>query len=216
MAYISTWEPEELEKCIHQYVRKKERVLLCFPREGSLIGPTLEKMVLDCGGIPVFWDGDLHWKSLLRRGFQERCGSIIGGPGHVLSLSKLAKRLGTPLYIRNAFLVGESPDEWLVSTIEKGLDCCVRCSFCHLEDQVLDEDMLKLRRELRRWTTVLDFRLEKQGGGLSLEMITFHGEKLPKLPSFARLVIREWNPDSDVPIDIPLCWKNGLFSKRNH
>ena len=36
--------------------------------------------------------------------------------------------------------------------------------------------------------------------GLEIEVVTFQGEKLPKLPSAAKLVIRSWDPQTDEPL----------------
>lgn len=210
------YEPEGMAEILQSFLRKKERVLLCFPREGSLIAPILEEVILQCGGVPVYWERDLSWKSLLKSGFQERCAVAVGGPEIILSLTKLSKRAGTPLFIRNVLMVGETPDEWLIDYVEKGLDCRVRGCYCHLQDRRQDESVSKLRHELCRWTSVLDFKLDKTDAGLSLEMLVFPREKLPRLPSFARLIVREWDADRDGPLNMPLPWKKMLFSKQNH
>lgn len=210
------YEPEAFAETLQSFLRKKERVLLCFPKEGSLIGPVLEEMIIRCEGVPVYWESDLSWKSLLKSGFREHCSVAIGGPEIILSLTKLSKRVGTPLFIRNVLMVGEKPDDWLVGFVEKGLDCRVRGCYCHLQDHQQEDPVKDLRQELCRWTSVLDFKLEKTAAGLSLEMIVFPREKLPKLPSFAKLMIREWDADKDCPVNMPLPWKKMIFSKQNH
>ena len=210
------YDTETVEDILRSFLRKKERVLLCFPREGSAIGPVLEAMITRCEGVAVFWEGELSWKNLLRISFQQRCSAVIGGPEIILSLSKLAKRLGTPLYIRNALLVGEKPEEWLVEYVESSLDCSVRGCYCHLEERILEPEIEKIRQELCRWTSVLDFKLEKTGAGLSLEMIVFPKERLPKLPNFARLVVSGWDGDRDGPLNMPLLWKNVIYCRQNH
>jgi len=210
------YDTETVEEILRSFLRKKERVLLCFPREGSAIGPVLDAIISRCGGVAVFWDGELSWKNLLRISFQQRCSAVIGGPEIILSLSKLSKRLGTPLYIRNALLVGEKPEEWLIEYVENNLDCSVRGCYCHLEARSMEIAVEKIRKELCRWTSVLDFKLDKTGAGLSLEMIVFPKERLPKLPSFARLVVREWDGDKDGPLNMPLLWKNVIYYKQNH
>ena len=35
---------------------------------------------------------------------------------------------------------------------------------------------------------------------MEIEVVTFQGEKLPKLPSAAKLVIRSWDPQTDEPL----------------
>ena len=170
-----------------------------------------------CGAIPVFWGEDLLWKTLLRKGFQLHCSTLIGSPEVILGLSKLARRACTPLYIRNAVVLGDSPDAWMSKSIQDSLDCVIRCWIPGRGERRNDDEKVRqLKQELRRWTTILDFKIENLGPGLSLELITFPGEKLPKFPSFGRMVVRDWNGDVDVPFDIPLQWKTGIFSSKNH
>ena len=59
-----------------------------------------------------------------------------------------------------------------------------------------------LDQKLLFWTSVLDYRLETTESGSSLELVVFPGEMLPKLPSFAKLHVRPWNPDEDIPFCI--------------
>ena len=63
----------------------------------------------------------------------------------------------------------------------------------------VDPDLAELGQRLQSWTSVLDCRLDKGEYGLEIEMIVFPGEKLPKLPSAAKQVIRPWNPKEDAP-----------------
>ena len=57
----------------------------------------------------------------------------------------------------------------------------------HLEDTLL------------KWSSVLDFHAEHTESGAALELVVFPGESLPKIPSFAKMKVRPWNPESDVP-----------------
>lgn len=199
------------------FLKKRERVLLCFPGPSEPVGRTVAGFVEQAGGVPVFWGGDLRWKTLLRKGFQERCGTVVGAPGTVLGLSKLARRAGAPLYIRNAVLLGDREDPWLRRSISDSLDCQIRGWIPGNEPAAqMDDRVEDLLRELRRWTTILDMKLDDAGPGLSLELVVFPGEKLPKLPSFGRLVLRDWDSERDIPLDIPLRWRTGDFSCENH
>ena len=65
------------------------------------------------------------------------------------------------------------------------------------EDDI-SREMLESR--LLTWSSVLDFCMEKTESGLSLEMVVFPGESLPKVPSVAKLSVRRWNQN-----DIPFC-----------
>lgn len=62
-----------------------------------------------------------------------------------------------------------------------------------------DPALAELGQYLQSWTSVLDCRLRKGECGLELELIVFAGEKLPKLPSAAKQVIRPWDPKHDEP-----------------
>ena len=208
---------EELEQVLSSFLRKNERILLCFPGTWEPVGKAVAGYVESAGSIPLFWGEDLRWKTLLHKGFRERCSTVIGPPQIVLGLSKLSHWSGIPLYIRNAVLLGDTRDDQLLDDIRVGLDCEVPC-WIEGEARTVREDtgVRELVRELRGWTTILDLELEHMGRGLSLEMITFPGEKLPKLPSFARLVVRNWDADRDTPLDMPWQWKNSIFSHNDH
>ncbi len=62
-----------------------------------------------------------------------------------------------------------------------------------------DPDLIKLGESLQIWTSILDCRIVRGDYGLEMELVTFPGEKLPKLPTVAKQIIRPWNPDEDEP-----------------
>lgn len=64
----------------------------------------------------------------------------------------------------------------------------------------------KIAEELLSWNSILECRAEQTKSGLELEIVCFKGEKLPKLPSCAKLVLRSWNPETDVPLSIDASW----------
>lgn len=49
------------------------------------------------------------------------------------------------------------------------------------------------------WSSVLDYNAEKTESGMALELVVFPGESLPKVPSAAKLNVRPWNPEEDIP-----------------
>lgn len=81
--------------------------------------------------------------------------------------------------------------------------CCCGCD----EPRVVDvkstrrEDLLReqLEGELLTWSSVLDYRVEYTESGAALELVVFPGEAIPQLPSCAKLNVRLWNPQEDVP-----------------
>ena len=57
-----------------------------------------------------------------------------------------------------------------------------------------------LQEQLLTWSSILDYKVTYTESGLNLELIVFPGELLPKIPTCAKLTVRYWNPDTDVPI----------------
>lgn len=64
----------------------------------------------------------------------------------------------------------------------------------------VDPDLYQLSQDLLKWTSILDCRLAKTESGLEIEVVCFPGEKLPKMPSAAKLLVRPFNPKTDEPL----------------
>ena len=62
-----------------------------------------------------------------------------------------------------------------------------------------NRELSDLGESLLCWSSILDCRIEKTECGLELELVVFKGEKLPKLPTAARLIVRAFNPETDAP-----------------
>lgn len=262
------------------FLKPKESVLICFTRNQPCeIGSLFEKAVLKCGGVPVFWEKDYRWKTLLRQAFSNRVTTVIGPPLVVLGLGKLARYKETPLSVRNVVTAGYPCLDWMIAGIVKCFDCvangfftpgsrivagssCDKSQGVHLRDdiygieivnsegkpcaegelgdmvlyakadpsvrypigeqarldtapcpcgcksprlidiqagQIYDLQLNSLTQELISWTSILDCRLRKGQYGLELELVVFPGEKLPKLPTAAKQVVRAWDPEKDEP-----------------
>lgn len=80
----------------------------------------------------------------------------------------------------------------------------------------VDRDLARLGSELQSWTSILDCRMHRGDCGLELEIVTFPGEKLPKLPSCAKLVVRPWDPDTDMPFWMMPGWENPLALRESN
>ena len=65
---------------------------------------------------------------------------------------------------------------------------------------LMDSELDALANHLMSWTSILDCHVKRGDLGLELEIICFQGEKLPQIPTAARLVIRPWDPGSDTPL----------------
>ena len=83
------------------------------------------------------------------------------------------------------------------------------CSCGNPEPKLVDMDVIKAGNEdlsvlgesLHCWSSILDCRLEKTECGMELELVVFPGEKLPKLPTVAKQIIRPFDPEKDVPFE---------------
>jgi len=80
----------------------------------------------------------------------------------------------------------------------------------------MDSSLSKLGESLHYWGSILDCRLANTGYGIELEVIVFPGEKLPKFPSCAKLLVRAWNPETDEPFPHAYVLKKRLFSRETH
>ena len=264
-----------------RFLKRRERVLICMPDTHGSVGWVIAQAVERCDGIPVWLGEDRRWKTLIRTAFSSRCGTIVTEPLVLLGLSKLAKNMGVPLFIRNAILAGYPCMPWMREGMQQGLDCrtygCfdpagVVAGFIVPEEMVLwirkdvfdaytrdeegnplpdgengevvvcsaadpqvqlpmeylgciqhipcddgpdeigltnmtvgrnvEPDIARLSGHLHRWTSILDCRVTRGDYGLELEIVTFPGEKLPKLPSCAKQVVRPWDPETEIPFSI--------------
>lgn len=52
---------------------------------------------------------------------------------------------------------------------------------------------------LLAWSSILDYRARQTESGIDLELVVFPGESLPRIPSCAKLNVRPWNPEEDIP-----------------
>lgn len=92
---------------------------------------------------------------------------------------------------------------------EKGRLCSDKCPCGSTVPRLLNFEPLNkaksalsdLQEYLLSWTSVLDYRARQTEMGLELEVVAFPGERLPKLPSCARRLVRQWVPKEDVPFE---------------
>lgn len=56
-----------------------------------------------------------------------------------------------------------------------------------------------LEERFLAWSSILDYRATQTESGVDLELVVFPGESLPKIPSCAKLTIRPWRPEEDMP-----------------
>ena len=86
--------------------------------------------------------------------------------------------------------------------------CACGCASPRLMDLDVGDDadlpLLELAGELLSWSSILDCKIRRGDCGVELELVVFPGEKLPKLPTVAKQIIRPWDPETDKPfMEIP-------------
>lgn len=286
-----------MQENMARFLKKNEKVLICFPKRDNTACHILEQAVLGCGCDPLWIGEDMRWMTILKTAFVSKSNCIVGPPLLLLGLSKLAKHMGTPLYARNVLMSGYPTTHWLVSGVRRGLDCmawgcfdpgtgavisgftCEQVDGVHLWDseygvEIVDEEgralpegelgrlilypqadpslrfavgdvcristqpcpcgckalklvdidtvkdesqeLSDLGESLHYWSSILDCRMEKTECGLELELIVFQGEKLPKLPTAARRIVRAFNPETDEPFPHHEVLKNRYISRETH
>lgn len=269
-----------MQQKMSRFLKKNEKVLLLYPNKEDASCRILEQAILACECVPLWIGEDCRWMTLLKTAFTTKSSCTVGPPLMLLGLSKLAKYMGTPLFVKNVLMAGYPTTTWLVNGVRQGLDCmawgcfdpgigavisgftCSQIDGVHIRTDeygvdIVDENGLpcpvgqpgrvilypkadpslrfavgdrarletkpcpcgctapklvnidteKMGREelsqlgesLLYWSSILDCRIDRTECGLELELVVFPGEKLPKLPSAAKLTVRPFNPETDVP-----------------
>lgn len=100
-----------------------------------------------------------------------------------------------------------------------------RCCVCGCDAPMLvdintnvgiDATISQLGESLHYWSSILDCRLEKTAYGLELELVVFPGEKLPKLPNCAKMLVRPLEPENDEPFPHLFVMRNRFFPDSAH
>jgi hypothetical protein len=227
--------------------------------------------------------------TLLKTAFTTRSNCLVGPPLTLLGLSKLAKHMGTPLYVTNVLMMGYPTTPWIVEGVRKNLDCMAwgcfdpldgtvisgftcrqldgvhiraseysveiedddgnplpmgepgrvifypnadprlrfavgdrgrlvsgKCSCGNPEPKLVDvnvdqsgrEELFQMGESLLHWSSILDCRLERTEYGMVMELVVFPGEKLPRLPTVARRILRPFDPEKDAPFE------DGIFRRK--
>lgn len=212
---------QSLPAFLRRYLPPKQKVIVCLSsNDCSRTAMEVIATLRSCDAEALVWGEDPRWKTLLRMAFDSRAELIIGSARSILSLAKLAKFKRIPLNIFCAVVVDEDAGDWMLDGIARSLDCRVFCcsdAETPLQEYAANKGVLPvypdtppafahdmdLRSEmdyLMHWGSVLDCSLYKGDSGLVMEIVCFKGEKLPVLPTCAKMVFRYWNPDTDIPL----------------
>jgi hypothetical protein len=158
--------------------------------------------------IPVCCGPDLRWRELLRLAFLHQVRIVVAPPNVILGLAKLSRFTKTPLYIRHVIAAGSQCPGWMEKAIISSLDCHIYGLETEADNSDAMDPLAQLPAYIGTWTSVLDCSITKSENGLEIEIVAFPGEMLPKLPSCARLVVRHWEPEKDIPFCIRSGWMN--------
>lgn len=94
-------------------------------------------------------------------------------------------------------------------------DCSCGCSSQRLvamgPQMTVDRELYDLGAQIHQWSGVLDCWIRRGSNGLEIDVVVFPGERLPQLPSCAKLTIRSWDPNTDVPFWTVETWKNNVI-----
>lgn len=195
---------------LRPFLREHEKVFLCSfqPGDRNLTDQSARAVEM-LGGQVMQCSEDRRWYSLLRQVFTNRAAVLIGLPGLVLGLAKVARVTGTPLPVRHVVLLGNVSKPWLLKGIRDSLDAeihiCNLPAEAYLRKDHTDFLLEQLDEQLLSWSSILDYRASRTQQGLCLEILTFPGRQLPHLPSGARVTVRSWNPRTDIPF----CLRDG-------
>ena len=64
---------------------------------------------------------------------------------------------------------------------------------------VEDPNKAVLEDRFLAWTSILDYRVTRDGDDVELELVVFPGGTLPQIHSCIRQTVRTWDPENDVP-----------------
>ena len=112
---------------------------------------------------------------------------------------------------RGKFLMVSRKDENLVydpeeTSILMHQPCSCGCDSPRIIDVIYtggaDFSAHVLEDKLLPWSSILEFRSQVTESGVDLEVVVFPGMPLPELPSCAKLTVRAWNPQEDIPMCI--------------
>ena len=174
---------EKVVEMIENLIQPNTPVLIC-PAEEEYVRE-LEMLVRRKDGIPLIPKKGYAWKDLFRLAFSNRASVAIGQARIVQGLYKLVHFYRISLKIKHAVVLCGPQDDWMFGDIASGLDCRVYPVVMPEKDG--NESILRLERELLAWTSILDCHAVAGESGLELKVVYFLGERMPLLPSCAKL-----------------------------
>lgn len=192
-----------IEEKLNSILRRRHRVLILLPPSEENLIHSIAQAVDACGCVPVIPEDDYRWKTLLRLAFVERTETVVGTTQLIMGLLKVAKATMTPLFVHDVLLCGaERP--CIHDDLHRSLDCRIwnlpvllaQNQSTHNYAQSI---FVALQDKLLGCPGILDFSMNMTECGTSLEVVALDNHKITMLPSCAKLLVRKWNPETDVP-----------------
>lgn len=192
-----------IEEKLNSILRRRHRVLILLPPSEQNLIHSIAQAVDACGCVPVIPEDDYRWKTLLRLAFVERTETVVGTTQLIMGLLKVAKATNTPLFIHDVILCGEEK-MWMQDDLRRSLDCRIWNLAQRLKQRIeADKYTHSMHNELEDMLLgcpdVLDYSMDITECGNALEVVILNNQKMTVLPSCAKLLIRKWNPEIDVP-----------------
>lgn len=197
--HLNTVTELQLSNILH----RRHRVLILLPPSEEDLIRRMAQAVDASGCVPIVPEDDYRWKTLLRLAFVKRTETVIGTAQLLMGLLKIAKATNTPLFIHDVILCGEEK-MWMQDDLRRSLDCRIWNLEQRLKQRIeADKYTHSMHNELEDMLLgcpdVLDYSMDITECGNSLEVVILNNQKMTVLPSCAKLLIRKWNPEIDVP-----------------
>lgn len=204
-AGVNSQTRKSITEVISSVTKPNDRVVVCSSILDDGLNPAeIAAAVEKSGGKVLLWAKDQRWKTLLRMAFESRAKTVVGSAESLLALAKLSKFSHIPLNVFYAIVLDAEGKQWMLDSIATELDCRV---FSGMGEEWESQSPASSNREYRvtdlmKWESVLDCKAYRSVSGLVMEVVCLQGGELPKLPSCAKMILRNWNPDLDVPMPL--------------
>lgn len=204
-AGVSSQMQESICDILSSVTAPGDKVIVCSSVLDSGVNTlNVTAAVEAAGGEVMLWSEDQRWKTLLRMAFESRAKTIVGSAESLLALVKLAKFSHIPLNIFYAVVLDADGKRWMLDSIAAGLDCRVFSGTGEewepVQNAAVDREYRMM--DLMQWGSVLDCKAYRSVSGLVMEIVCLQGGGLPKLPSCAKMILRNWNPEQDMPMTL--------------
>lgn len=128
-----------------------------------------------------------------------------GEDGKIVVSLKAAPQIRLPISDRGRMVADRCP--------------CGRCNARLMDISAavrMNPELDALYQNLHAWTSILDVQIDRGPCGLEMELVVFPGQKLPKLPTCAKMIVRAWDPEKDEPFALIPDWEKWGNDSQSH